>query len=221
MCKTLRVAIIALVLLSLLVAGAGCSKSSTSTTATKPPTTTSSLPPTTTGLLPTTTSVPPTTATTTSPTTTTSAPTTTAKTTSQTTTTSAPTTTTSQPPTTTTKPPVPTTSTTTPPISGAVTARDMANSGLGVFSSNCVACHGSLGGGGSGPTLIGQGSSLSKYVNAQVLLNFISAAMPKDNPGGLTTTQYLQIVAFLLLQNNYISYDAIWDNGGLSSIILQ
>ena len=203
--KILIAALIALVLLSLLAADTGCSKSSTSTTANKPPTTTSSLPPTTTSLSPTTTSVLPTTAKTTSPTTTTSAPTTTA----------------SHPTTNITTTSVPTTSTSTPPISGAVTAKDMANSGIGVFGSFCTACHGSLGGGGSGPALIGQGSALSKYVNAGVLLNFISSNMPQNNPGGLTTTQYTQLLAYLLVQNNYISPNAIWDNNSLSSIILK
>ena len=199
--KILIAASIALVLLSLLAAGIGCSKSSPSTTATKPPTTTSSLPPTTTNLSSITTSKPPTTTTTTNPpltTTTTKPPTTTATTTS-----------------------VPTTSTTTPTTSGAVTAKDMANSGNGVFGSFCAACHGSLGGGGSGPAIIGQGSSLAKYANAGTLFSFISSAMPQNNPGGLTTTQYTQLLAYLLVQNNYISPTAIWDSSKLSSITMK
>jgi len=85
----------------------------------------------------------------------------------------------------------------------------------------CAACHGSQGGGGSGPALIGQGSSLSKYSNAGGLFNKISSSMPQNNPGGLTTTQYLQVLAYLLVQNNYISPNAIWDNNSLSSIILK
>ena len=95
----------------------------------------------------------------------------------------------------------------------------MANLGSGVFGI-CASCHGSQGGGGSGPALIGQGS-LSKYGNAGALLQYIGSAMPYNNPGSLTTTQYLQVLAYLLLQNNYISPSAIWDNSNLSSIMLK
>jgi len=99
--KSLRAIMIALAMLSILVAGIGCSKSAPSTTTTNHPTTTSQ-PPTTTSVLPTTTSLPPTTS---------NVP--------PTTTTTIPPTTTTAPPTTTTPPP-PTTTTTTPPTTTTV-----------------------------------------------------------------------------------------------------
>jgi mono/diheme cytochrome c family protein len=114
----------------------------------------------------------------------------------------------------------PTTSATTTPGTGKVTAKDMANLGSGVFDI-CTACHGGLGDGGSGPALIGPRSSLLKYGNAGGLLAYISRSMPLNNPGSLTTTQYMQIMAYLLVQNNYISPNDVWDGTILSTIILK
>ncbi len=113
-----------------------------------------------------------------------------------------------------------TTSATTSPGTGSVTAKDMANLGSGVFDI-CTACHGSLGDGGSGPALIGSRSSLSKYGNAGGLLAYISRAMPLNNPGSLTTAQNIQIIAYLMMQNNYIPPGDVWDSTILSTIILK
>ena len=128
----------------------------------------------------------------------------------------------STPSTGTTPPPGTTASSTTSAAStsGPATAGQLAASGQAVFSSYCSRCHGSNGQGGTGPTIIGTGQSLDKYSTAQGLYSFISTVMPANAPGSLSSQQYLEVTAYLLLQNGYVSSGQAMDSASLGGIPL-
>lgn len=84
------------------------------------------------------------------------------------------------------------------------TLGQLATSGQAVFTSQCAPCHGAQGQGGIGPAIIGPSASLDKYGTALGLLTKISTTMPRSNPGSLPPDQYLQVTAYLLVQNNYV-----------------
>ena len=104
---------------------------------------------------------------------------------------------------------------------GGTTAGQLSASGQAVFSSRCAGCHGASGQGGAGPTIIGSGQALAKYNTAQGLLAYISANMPASAPGSLSAQQYLEVTAYLLVQNNYVSSGQVLEVAGLVSISLR
>ena len=67
------------------------------------------------------------------------------------------------------------------------------------------------------PALIGPGT-LSHFATAQDMYNFVSKAMPFNKPGGLSQTEYLQAMAFILSRNQLIPADARIDLTSLASI---
>jgi mono/diheme cytochrome c family protein len=100
----------------------------------------------------------------------------------------------------------------------------LADAGAAVYRVYCSGCHGIDGVNGlGGVTLIGPGSGLSLYGTVNGLLFFITHgrpfAMPYENPGSLTATQYYEITAYLSVQNAFVSPSSLWEN--LSDIILQ
>ena len=131
---------------------------------------------------------------------TTSTPTTTSSTTTQTTTSST------------------STTSTTP---GAPTAGELASSGQGVYASHCAGCHGKNGQGVTAPAVIGSNQALAKYNTAQGLLKFITEVMPASNPGSLSSQQYLEVTAYLLVQNNFVTDGQAMDSASLSGITLK
>ncbi len=96
-----------------------------------------------------------------------------------------------------------------------------ADSGKSVFAASCAKCHGDQGQGITGPVLIGPDASLTKYTTAQGLLSFISSAMPLDAPGSLTHQEYLQLLCWLLVQNNYAPASAAFSESALGSVQLK
>lgn len=108
-----------------------------------------------------------------------------------------------------------------PSTSGSQTFDQLANVGTAVFADQCASCHGNHGQGGDSPALIGSNAHLSKYATAQGLLNFISTAMPASAPGTLSHEQYLQVLGFLLVQNQEVNSGDLFTEGGLNSITLK
>ena len=97
----------------------------------------------------------------------------------------------------------------------------MAQSGQAVFTSNCAKCHGANGQGITGPALIGADASLDKYNTAQGVLDFVSTAMPLNAPGSLSHQDYLDILCYLLVQNNFAYPTTAFDESTLPSLQLK
>jgi cytochrome c len=101
------------------------------------------------------------------------------------------------------------------------TAGQLASAGQTVFVSRCAKCHGDKGQGITGPILIGGQNTLDKYGTAQGLLNFIDTSMPLDAPGSLSQQDYLDVVSFLLVQNNFVSSGTVLAANNLNSVSLK
>ncbi len=110
----------------------------------------------------------------------------------------------------------------TPPASAAgPTYGSMAASGQAVFANRCAGCHGAGGQGGGGPAIIGAGSALGKYGTGKGLLDFISVRMPRNAPGSLPRQDYLNVVSYLLVQNNFAFPATAFDENGLTGIQIK
>lgn len=70
------------------------------------------------------------------------------------------------------------------------------------------------------PMLIGPGA-LSKFQTAQTLYGFIKGAMPFNAPGSLTDTQYLNLTAYLLEENQFVSRGARLEVNALAAVNLH
>ena len=84
--------------------------------------------------------------------------------------------------------------------------RSQADAGKDVFQKVCAICHGNRLQGGAGPALAGkQFLSVSQFqeVTAAYFYHFMSTHMPLTNPGSLSQTQYLNIMAYFLESNGY------------------
>ncbi len=114
-----------------------------------------------------------------------------------------------------------TTSATSVTSAAGQTAGQAAQAGQAVYAASCASCHGATGQGGIGPRLIGSGQGLSKYNTAQGLLNYTQANMPFNAPGSLPHAQYVQVTAYLLVQNNYLAASAPYDESNLGNISLK
>ena len=113
------------------------------------------------------------------------------------------------------------TTTTTTATSSSPTFGQLADSGKTVFASACAKCHGDQGQGITGPTLVGASANLVKYGTAQQLLSFVGTSMPLDAPGSLSHQEYLQLLCFLLVQNNDASGSAAFNENALGSVQLK
>lgn len=117
-----------------------------------------------------------------------------------------------------------TSSPSTPPPTSAPTGSNIsqfADSGKTVFARRCSICHGDQGQGGSGPVVIGASADLIKYKTAQGLLDYIDSAMPANAPGSLSQQEYQQVLAFLMVQNNYTTASTTFDTNKLTDLPLS
>ena len=87
-----------------------------------------------------------------------------------------------------------------PAASGLSYTAAQAAAGAKAFSANCAACHGANLQGISAPALKGKASGISQQSVGE-LYEYISQQMPLTNPGGLSSDQYVAIVAYLLKAN--------------------
>ncbi len=107
-----------------------------------------------------------------------------------------------------------------PPPQGA-TFGQVAVLGKPAYADSCASCHGINGEGVVAPALWGPQSNLKKYNNASTLLTFVSTNMPAGAPGSLSHGAYLDILGYLLVQNDAVSSNTTFDANQLSGIILK
>ena len=110
----------------------------------------------------------------------------------------------------------PTSLATTKSTSAAIgTFGSLSQAGETVFLAGCASCH------GANRPLWGTSAQLSKYNSAQDLLSFISTAMPANAPGSLSNQDYLNVLSYLLIQNDDISPGTAFSESQSSSIALK
>jgi mono/diheme cytochrome c family protein len=110
---------------------------------------------------------------------------------------------------------------TTTSTANGTTFGSLADSGKNVFAAKCSSCHGTNGEGGRAPAVIGSGASLGKYQSASQLLSKISTTMPANSPGSLSHQDYLNVLSYLLVQNNYVSNNTEFNESQLGGIPLK
>jgi mono/diheme cytochrome c family protein len=110
--------------------------------------------------------------------------------------------------------------TATAPPAEASTAGQLADAGKAVYTESCAKCHGANGEGGGSPALTGSKANLGKYSTAQALLDFVSKQMPLSKPGSLSSQACIQVIAFLLVQNQIVQPMAKLDANSLDGVKL-
>ena len=114
-------------------------------------------------------------------------------------------------------PPPQTTPTSAPqPIVSGPTAGQLADLGKAVYDASCARCHGSQGEGASAAALVGARARLDRYGDALGLLEYFSRTMPRGAPGSLSEEKNLQILAWILLQNNFVYSSTVLEESDLS-----
>ncbi len=94
-----------------------------------------------------------------------------------------------------------------------------------VYNANCAVCHGdNLGGNEMGPELAG-GSFVGFWDGLSLgdLFMVMSVSMPQDNPGSLGTSQYVDVIAYMLQRSEFPSGSAELpaDQDGLRAVTIQ
>jgi mono/diheme cytochrome c family protein len=109
-----------------------------------------------------------------------------------------------------------------PPVtpSAGQSVDQLAQTGNTVYASSCVRCHGDKGQGVTGPAVIGANANLAKYTTAKGLYDYLSTAMPAFAPGSLPAQSYLQLLAYLLVENKFVLPGTTLDPTQLDSIKL-
>jgi mono/diheme cytochrome c family protein len=105
--------------------------------------------------------------------------------------------------------------------SSGPTVGQLAQQGQAIYANACARCHGDKGQGGSGPTLIGAQTVLSGFGNAQALLDWVKGSHPRAIAGSLKAEEFLQVIVYLLQQNNVLSPSAALNSNALASISLK
>ena len=110
----------------------------------------------------------------------------------------------------------------------SATFQTMSAAGQSVYSGKCAGCHGASGQGGGGPALWGSAATLGTYngntlfaKNGQDMLNFIATKMPFSAPGSLTHEQYLDVLAYILVQGNQVNGSTAFNESQLNSVTLK
>lgn len=106
------------------------------------------------------------------------------------------------------------------------TFQSLASAAESVYLNKCALCHGNNGQPVNKYTVLlwGPGSTLGNYHgiilfgDAQEMLNYMSKNMPLAAPGSLTGQQYIDLMAYILVQGEKVSPSTVFDQSKLSSI---
>lgn len=79
---------------------------------------------------------------------------------------------------------------------------DQARAGQTLYYENCAECHGASLEGNYGPALAGPDGNL-QWETAQYVFQYMTGHMPAGNADGLTSQQYVEIMAFLLSRHHH------------------
>jgi len=97
----------------------------------------------------------------------------------------------------------------------------MARSGQDVYNAIAASCHGTGGQGAIAPALWGPNVNLARYGSAANLLDLITTTMPPGAAGSLSRQDYLNVLCFLLVQNNKVAVETPFDENTLRGISLK
>lgn len=104
----------------------------------------------------------------------------------------------------------------TPKVDGSISyTAAQAEAGEKTYQANCASCHGQNLEGNIGPALAGPkfaAEARFQGLTADFLLEFMSSQMPQTNPGSLSATQYLDLLAFILQRNGFAAGDTALAN---------
>lgn len=78
---------------------------------------------------------------------------------------------------------------------------DQAWQGRLTYYAHCAECHGGGLGGNIGPALAG-GDDRTQYETGADVYAYVATHMPHGNPGGLSATEYVNVMAFLYQQHH-------------------
>lgn len=111
-------------------------------------------------------------------------------------------------------------------VAGSGTAGALAAQGTTVFASSCASCHGATGQGGAGPAVLPPGAHLGNSLGGRIktaadLNTFVRQNMPLRAGGSLSSSQYDQVIAFILVGNNALKATDPFDPSTFGSINLQ
>lgn len=112
-----------------------------------------------------------------------------------------------------------------PPGQGTV------DQGAEVFRARCAACHGPSGTEGPFDVLVGgepwgdaeapRRRTIGNYwPHATTLFDYITRAMPQDEPGSLTADETYAVIAWLLARNGVVADDVVLDAAALAGVHL-
>ena len=116
-----------------------------------------------------------------------------------------------------------------PDGAGLPPGQGTAAQGAVVFLTRCVACHGVTGTEGPNDVLVGgepwgetdppRRRTIGNYwPYATTLFDYITRAMPQNDPGSLTADETYAVIAWLLAQNGLVSGDAAMDAEALAAV---
>lgn len=100
-----------------------------------------------------------------------------------------------------------------------------------VFLTRCVACHGVTGTEGPNDVLVGgepwgdgeapRRRTIGNYwPYATTLFDYITRAMPQNDPGALSADETYAVIAWLLARNGIVSDDAVLDAASLAAVVM-
>jgi cytochrome c len=101
--------------------------------------------------------------------------------------------------------------------------------GAVVFLTRCAACHGVTGTEGPNDILVGgpewgdgdapRPRTIGNYwPYATTLFDYITRAMPQNDPGSLTADETYAVIAWLLARNGLVEDDSVMDAAGLTGV---